>query len=472
MKTVKFLATAIVFVFGCTLFAQTAQAQTAKGPEREITFTVQPHSGKNGYEVKITFKYRFQLCVDKISLYGYRTKHEPQAYWYNGKRYNVLDLRQLNSKNNTDVQFAPADQHLYPNLDFSADIYAYRQQGKGTVTLGEPEFYAKGSWFWVNFTANWGGCLGDYGGKYEGYETEMSAARKNRIGDLLLKNIKAKDSPSRDYAIENALGGKTQRPLETFKDVKQVTETLKSEAKSAAAERENANKQTKNGKNQSVDDLLNSTGRAEKQQDLDALLGSTGYAKQEVSSRNLAQADAAAANVTSFADRTHLAEAQKLYQKALADQPDNTHVANQLQRVEWILKNGGVIWAEKNVGANSPEDYGNYYTWEEACKVCPEGWRLPTNEEIMELVETGSEWTTVNGVGGRKFSNKAIFLPAAGYRNHHLTGAKLYVGADGYYWSSSPTGTNPFSLSFDGGGIGGGNAHYRSNGFTVRCVAE
>ena len=33
---------------------------------------------------------------------------------------------------------------------------------------------------------------------------------------------------------------------------------------------------------------------------------------------------------------------------------------------------------------------------------CPEGWRVPTNAEQRSLVNAYSEWTTINGVVGRK----------------------------------------------------------------------
>ncbi|GHU68096.1 hypothetical protein FACS189413_04190 [Bacteroidia bacterium] len=66
---------------------------------------------------------------------------------------------------------------------------------------------------------------------------------------------------------------------------------------------------------------------------------------------------------------------------------------------------------------------------------------------------------------------KAIFLPAAGNRNRN-TGAMNNVGANGNYWSSSPTGTNSFNLNFNSGSINGANTNNRSNGLTVRCVAE
>ena len=142
-----------------------------------------------------------------------------------------------------------------------------------------------------------------------------------------------------------------------------------------------------------------------------------------------------------------------------------------------------VKWANMNVGAESPEDYGNYYAWGETATKstydwdnyfdAPDGsnnkftkynnnggktvldseddvahvnwggsWRMPTKAEWRELYDNCTwTWTTQNGINGYKvtsnkagYTDKFIFLPAAGYRN----GSGLYdVGSFGYYWSSS-----------------------------------
>ncbi len=148
----------------------------------------------------------------------------------------------------------------------------------------------------------------------------------------------------------------------------------------------------------------------------------------------------------------------------------------------------GIKWASCNVGAEKPEDYGNYYAWGEILpkedyswitykyangnynkltKYCndvsygdngftdnkttlePEddaahmnwggSWRMPTDAEWTELREQCTwTWTTQNGVNGYQVTSKtnsnSIFLPAAGYRND--TGLSN-VGDIGYYWSSS-----------------------------------
>ena len=132
----------------------------------------------------------------------------------------------------------------------------------------------------------------------------------------------------------------------------------------------------------------------------------------------------------------------------------------------------GTKWACCNVGASKPEDYGNYYAWgetetkttynESTYKYYQNGeyvsigsdiagtsydvahvkwggsWNIPSFDQIEELlVNCTSEWTTVNGVSGRRFKGKnggSIFLPAAGCRwNDGLDDDRN----QGNYWSST-----------------------------------
>ena len=130
----------------------------------------------------------------------------------------------------------------------------------------------------------------------------------------------------------------------------------------------------------------------------------------------------------------------------------------------------GLKWATCNVGASTPEGYGNYYAWGEtttkssyttsnytyssnppttlplykdAAAVNMGGsWRMPTYDELNEL-KTKCTWTWTydyngTGVAGRIVTSKTngnfIFLPAAGLRgSSDLSDA----GSFGYYWSSS-----------------------------------
>ncbi len=181
-----------------------------------------------------------------------------------------------------------------------------------------------------------------------------------------------------------------------------------------------------------------------------------------------------------------------------------------------------VKWATCNVGANKPEEYGDYFAWGETqpkdyydwstYKWCNGSyktqtkynanssygtvdnkttldlsddaaranwggsWRMPTKEEQDELRNNCTwTWTTQNGVNGYKVTSKSngnsIFLPAAGYRYD----SSLYsVGSPGYYWSSSRTTGYPYYacyLAFNSSYVGW-NGYYRYCGFSVRPVRQ
>lgn len=184
----------------------------------------------------------------------------------------------------------------------------------------------------------------------------------------------------------------------------------------------------------------------------------------------------------------------------------------------------GLLWAKCNLGANAPEEYGNYYAWGETTtkevydwstyaygnaynaltKYCNDavyglngftdnlstlqaaddaataalgnGARTPTLEEWQELINnTTVEWTTMNGVNGRKFTSTAngntLFLPAAGLRN----GSELSnAGGSGLYWSSSLSTDYPYGAWFfffdsDDQGMSDDGRNF---GLTVRAVRQ
>ena len=178
----------------------------------------------------------------------------------------------------------------------------------------------------------------------------------------------------------------------------------------------------------------------------------------------------------------------------------------------------GLKWASCNVGATTPEGYGNYYAWGETAPKAdyswatykhnngdnssdnitkygnnadtlttlePEDdaahvnwggvWRMPTDAEWTELREQCTwTWTTQNGVYGYQVASttngNSIFLPAAGYRyDTHL----YYAGNDGRYWSSSLFAgyqNNAWSISFNP--KTGRDYYGRNFGFPVRPVQD
>ena len=165
----------------------------------------------------------------------------------------------------------------------------------------------------------------------------------------------------------------------------------------------------------------------------------------------------------------------------------------------------GTKWATCNVGANKPEEYGNYYAWGETTTKASydqsnsvtygqqisdfsgnatydaaranwgSTWRMPTKAEMQELLNNCTwTWTTQNGVNGMRVTGSngnSIFLPAAGDRY----GSSLYHdGSRGNYWSSTPNGSydnNAYGLGFYYG-YENVDSYYRCNGFPVRPVSE
>lgn len=166
----------------------------------------------------------------------------------------------------------------------------------------------------------------------------------------------------------------------------------------------------------------------------------------------------------------------------------------------------GLKWATCNVGAISPEDYGDYYAWGEtetkseytsvncstygvqmndisgnsrydvARKKWGGSWRMPTRTEIEELIENCNwTWTAQEGKKGHNVTGpngNSIFLPAAGCRRYGSSPG--LAGKDGYYWSSTPIESNSYRayyLDFDIADQSVG-WYDRSYGRSVRPVSE
>lgn len=175
-----------------------------------------------------------------------------------------------------------------------------------------------------------------------------------------------------------------------------------------------------------------------------------------------------------------------------------------------------VKWATCNVGAFSPEEYGDYFAWSEtkpkssyfsdnsityglspselesrgiigsdgnltaahdaATANWGGSWRMPTFDEIKELLYNCIwKWTTCNGVNGQLVTGpngNSIFLPAAGYR----VGIDFCNrGLDGEYWSATLDEIYSFlayNLDFSSDYNLYFNNYDRYYGFTVRPVTE
>ena len=119
----------------------------------------------------------------------------------------------------------------------------------------------------------------------------------------------------------------------------------------------------------------------------------------------------------------------------------------------------GTLWKDQN-------EAGGFYSYDQA--MAKFGSSLPTKEQLEEL-KNSCRWTwNGNGYKVEGPSGESIVLPAAGYR--YCDGGVFDVGSYGYYWSSSPDGSEYAGyLYFDSGEV---NMYYggRCNGRSVRLV--
>lgn len=169
----------------------------------------------------------------------------------------------------------------------------------------------------------------------------------------------------------------------------------------------------------------------------------------------------------------------------------------QKQKLQAVDLGLSVKWANMNVGALSPFEYGNYYAWGEiaekrfyyyliesthikiditgsgdpanssasfnilkyshedalvqlqsaddaAFQNCGSTWHIPTQAQMAELVKQ-CDWTPSiqNGTKGyivkSKLNGNSIFLPFSGYKTGHGTkgSQREYCTTQGYYWTST-----------------------------------
>ena len=181
---------------------------------------------------------------------------------------------------------------------------------------------------------------------------------------------------------------------------------------------------------------------------------------------------------------------------------------------EYVDLGLSVVWATCNVGAQIPEEFGDYYAWgetkpkrifnEKTCETYEKviadisgtsrdaarmewgaPWRMPTWEEFNKLKSSCEyEWIEKHGLFGRRLTGKSgenIYFPIAGMRDW---GRLRMVGTIGYYWSSTPDEREDHTqfacgFQFDKHSLNSvafyqyaNNEDYRYYGYQIRAVAD
>ena len=191
---------------------------------------------------------------------------------------------------------------------------------------------------------------------------------------------------------------------------------------------------------------------------------------------------------------------------------------------EWVDLGlpSGTLWATCNIGANAPEEYGDYFAWGEtepkesytwetykwyydrngwpcctkyctneldgtvdnkteldpeddaACVSWGPSWRMPTQRQIFELCDQCiKEPTTINDVQGIRFigpNGNMLFLPLAGYYYKDTLNSANSLG---YYWTRSlleSLSNEAHNLFISRYSFETWDYHDRYLGYTVRAV--
>lgn len=201
--------------------------------------------------------------------------------------------------------------------------------------------------------------------------------------------------------------------------------------------------------------------------------------------------------------KTRFKELVEVVSKIVA--PENKVIlpTSQYKKVDLGLS---VCWADRNVGASSPENYGDYFAWGEleskneyteknykyyennigsnisgskydvARVKWGENWRMPTLNEIKELLDKCTlKWVTRGNNKGYSVTGpngNSIFLPAAGYCDY---GDTFNCDSSGYYWTGlldikAPN--DSFYFYFHDWDTGDCNSFSRYCGRTIRPVTD
>lgn len=216
---------------------------------------------------------------------------------------------------------------------------------------------------------------------------------------------------------------------------------------------------------------------------------------------------------------TNLKKQTTYYVRAYAINEKGTAYGNEVSfkaDYQYVDLGLSVKWATCNVGANKPEEPGDYFAWGETkpkdyydwsnykwckgysdylTKYCDKSsyaysssyvdniyvlqlsddaaranwggnWRMPLKAELDELI-SACTWTqtTQNGISGYEVTGKngnSIFLPKAGYKSE---GSLKYLGEYGDYWSSTVATSYAYHLVYESIGT-----MSRCRGLTVRPV--
>lgn len=164
------------------------------------------------------------------------------------------------------------------------------------------------------------------------------------------------------------------------------------------------------------------------------------------------------------------------------------------QQYTWVQYNH-LQWMQQNLRVDVPgsycpdgncgnlDDYGRLYEFNVACKVCPQGWRLPSDEEWQQLEKhLGIDGLEASLRGSRSAAPGIdVLRQSKGSVSFSLSGARYgdkdYRMADnaGFYWTSSVAGIDGYAwvrVFYKSEGSISRNYYPTGYAMAVRCVRQ
>lgn len=184
------------------------------------------------------------------------------------------------------------------------------------------------------------------------------------------------------------------------------------------------------------------------------------------------------------------------------ENPKSTFIDNRDGQTYTYVKIGSQYWMSANLNFisdsgswvydnndNNAKIFGRLYNWETACKVCPDGWHLPSKSEWDELINNlGGEdvaggkmkeantthWDSPNT--GATNESGFTGIPG-GYRDFYgIDSTFIYIGREGYWWTatevSGGTTAKIFFLHYMTAKAHSYFVSYKPDGCSVRCARD
>ena len=137
---------------------------------------------------------------------------------------------------------------------------------------------------------------------------------------------------------------------------------------------------------------------------------------------------------------------------------------------DWKIGEKGFYYYPNGERKNTKK-YGYLYTWKNAFRACPKGWRLPTREEIKALAKLGS--TTLIDIPWNISSNSSGF--SARMAGSCLSGHYHDFGGFAWFWSATEheSGSNhAYNLYLGGFSDASVECFPKDLAFSVRCIKD